>query len=68
MKGKSKVTAYHHLGRLARICSKFTTTPNAIAALTRKEVYRFLLDMVAELESQGYAGSDISNYVKAARS
>ena len=64
----SKITADHYLCRLGRVCGIFEVTPDAIARMTNRDAYTFLLDMVTELQEIGQVGANINNSVKAVKS
>ena len=63
----SKITADHYLRRLGRVCTIFNTNPNAIARMSSRDAYTFLLDVVTELQNRGQVGANINNSVKAVK-
>jgi len=64
----SKITADHYLCRLGRVCGIFEVTPAAIARMSNRDAYTFLLDVVTELQGVGQVGANINNSVKAVKS
>ena len=64
----SKITADHCLSRLGRVCSMFNVTPDAVAYMSSREAYTFLLDVVTGLQERGRVGANINNSVKAVKS
>ena len=68
MENKSPVTANVYLRRLGWFCRRKRINPQRLAAMSEPEATDLLIDMVADLQKNGKAGSYIKSIVKALRS
>lgn len=64
LKEGSIITAEVGLRRMGRACRLFNTTPAKLAKMSKKQATDFLIDLVAELRSQGKQPKYISHFVK----
>jgi hypothetical protein len=68
LENKSPVTANVYLRRLGWFCRRKHINPRRLAAMDEDEATDLLIDMVADLQKSGRAGSYIKSIVKALRS
>lgn len=64
----SQVTADTSLRRLGVLCQNYKKSPKDFLQMNEKEISNFLMDFVTDMEAKGYAGSYISQYIKALKS
>lgn len=64
----SQITADVYLRRLGNVCNARSTTPAALAEMPESGRQDFALDLVADMEKEGHAGSYIGSTLRAINS
>ncbi len=64
----SVATAHEWLRRMGFIHKRFNMLPAQLAKIGSKQVYKFTLDIVSQLQKEGKSGSYISNCIKPLKS
>jgi integrase len=64
----SKITGDVYLRRLGHYCEEKGIIPKEIAEMSKRDLWNLFLDLVSEMEDEGYAGSYIKSNLKALKS